>query len=84
MQEFQRGQRSFAVILSRRASAESFRHTIRANDQDHAIEKARKMAERMEAKLELVVPENRGGHVGDDDRTEGRRARGRNGTLGPR
>jgi hypothetical protein len=34
------------------------RHTIQAKDQDRAIEKARRMAERIEAELELVVPEN--------------------------
>jgi hypothetical protein len=45
------------VILSSRAGRESFRHTIMANDQDHAIEKAMRMAKRMQVKLEFIAPE---------------------------
>ena len=57
MQEHQ-GQRSFAVILSGHARREWFRHTIMANDQDHALEKAARMARRMQVELESVAPEN--------------------------
>jgi hypothetical protein len=45
------------VILSSRLGRESFRHTIMANDQDHAIEKAMRMAKRMQVKLEFIAPE---------------------------
>ena len=57
MQERQ-GQRSFAVILSGHAGREWFQHTIMANDRDHALEKAPRMARRMQVELESVAPEN--------------------------
>jgi hypothetical protein len=57
LQEIQ-GQRSFAVILSGRMGRERFRHTIRANDQGHATEKATRMAKRMQVEVESVAPEH--------------------------
>jgi hypothetical protein len=57
LQEPQR-QRPFAVILSGHAGREWFRHTIMANDRDHALEKAARMARRMQVELESVAPEN--------------------------
>ena len=48
----------FAVILMGRAGGERFRHTVTANDQDHAAQKATRMAKRMQAEVELVAPEN--------------------------